>query len=88
MRLFTFGERARLTSFAVVAVLMAVAHPASASNWGHLRGPFSIESLQRERANFAAEEWSIHRAPALLAPAFWSCGHGMCQPHRIVSVNG
>jgi hypothetical protein len=68
MCLLTIAERTRLTGLGAVALLLAVAQPASASNSGHLRGPFSLESQQRERANFAAEERSVHRATTLLAP--------------------
>jgi hypothetical protein len=68
MCLLTIAERARLPGLSAVALLLAIAQPASASNSGHLRGPFSLESQQRERDNFAAEERSLHRAPSLLAP--------------------
>jgi len=59
----TLGEGVRLTGLGAVALLLTIAQPASASTSGHLRGPFSIESQQRERANFAAEERSVRRAP-------------------------
>ena len=88
MYLFILGERARLTGLGIVALLLTMAQPASASTSGHLRGAFSIESQQRERANFAAEERSVHRAPTWLAPAFRSCARGMCRPRHIVSVKG
>jgi hypothetical protein len=57
--------------FLVAALLLVAAQPASAATWGHLRGPFSAESEQLERANFAAEERSAQRSTAELP----SIGH-------------
>jgi len=53
--------RTGVMGFVVAAFLLAVAQPACATTWGHLRGPFSAESQQLERANYAAEERSICR---------------------------
>ena len=53
--------RTGLMNFAAAAFLLALAQPASATTWGHLRSPFSAESEQLERANFAAEERSMCR---------------------------
>jgi hypothetical protein len=58
--------------FAAAAVLLAVAQPAYATTWGHLRSPFSAESQQLERANFAAEERSIRCGTGAMSAAFWA----------------
>ncbi len=76
MRSLTSGQlqsrqraRSGRLSFMVAALLLAAAQPASAATWGHLRGPFSAESEQLERANFAAEERASYRDTAELPAA-------------------
>jgi hypothetical protein len=65
MRVFT-SRRSRSfkhagpISLAVAGIFLFVAQSAHAATWGHLRSPFSAESEATERANFAAEERSIH----------------------------
>jgi len=63
-----FARTGRLR-FMVAALLLGSAQPASAATWGHLRGPFSAESEQLERANFAAEERASCRETAELPTA-------------------
>jgi hypothetical protein len=63
MRLSTArrSNRAGLIEAAIAAFLLATAQPASATTWGHLRGPFSDESQRLERDNLAAQERSMRR---------------------------
>ena len=42
---------------------------AQATTWGHMRSPFSTESQQRERADFAAEERAIRSRGGWMAEA-------------------
>jgi hypothetical protein len=45
-----------LAALVLAGGLALATSSAQAATWGHLRGPFSVESEFRERANFAAEE--------------------------------
>ncbi len=72
-------DRACRLGFMAAGLLLMAAQPASAATWGHLRGPFSTESEQLERANFAAEERASHRDMAELAAA------GQGAVHRVAS---
>jgi hypothetical protein len=60
--------RAGLFGIAAAGLFLAAAQPAHSATWGHLRSPFSAESEQLERDNYAAEERSIHREAE-----YWIC---------------
>jgi hypothetical protein len=62
---------------AAAAFQMTLAQPAGATTWGHLRSPFSAESEQLERANFAAEERAIRRERDSGSTGFWTAS---CAP--------
>ncbi len=78
--------RALRLGLVVAALTSAVAVPAKAMTWGHLRGPFATESIALERANLAAQqraETRLFNAPSASRGSITAHDRSVCNAPAI-----